>query len=415
MTERSKTSRIIHQCREDRKSLFSDLNHPVHRNVAFSFDSYDEICNAFQGKTSSYTYGRQSNPSVRDLESKINCLEEAYATVAFSSGMAAIGSSLFALLSAGDHIIVSKFLFGNTRSLFCSFKKFGIAVDFVDTTDSENVEKLVRKKTVALFVETIANPLTQIPDMVRLGALCQDQGLLFIVDNTLTSPSLFNPKAVGASLVINSLSKYICGNGSSLGGTVSDTGIFDWSNFNGIDGIYKNNYNPKDLCKMQISKKGLRDFGASISPDSANLICFGLETLDLRVHKICENANKIAAALKDNHLVANVYHPSLYTHRQHSVANELYGSYGGVLSFDLSASCDLHAFFSAIKNISISSHLADLRTLIIPVAQTIFFEVGGAARTQMGISDQTIRLSVGIEPAQEVIEYLEEAIFVSKN
>src|SRR5690606_17142539 len=191
-----------------------------------------------------------------------------------SSGMAARTAVFTTLLKAGDHLISSAFLFGNTNSLLETLGNLGVEVDFADVTEAENVRALIKPNTRMVFTETIANPVTQVAALDEIGALCREHGLVYLVDNTMTSPYLFQPKSVGASLSVNSLTKYICGHGNALGGSVTDTGLFDWSAYPNINPAYRSS-KPQQQGLVQIKKKSLRDMGATIAPESAHRIAVG--------------------------------------------------------------------------------------------------------------------------------------------
>ena len=201
------------------------LHKPVHPSVAYGYEDARHLAEVFQGKRPGYNYGRQLNPTVTALQKRITQMEEGIASVAFSTGMAAISSTLLSLLKEDDHIISSAFLFGNTNSFFGTLQKLGIEVTFVDATEAQFVENVIQKNTKLVFVETIANPVTQVADLKAIGQLCQTKNLIYCVDNTMTSPCLFLPKSVGASLIVNSLTKYIGGHGNALGGAITDTGL----------------------------------------------------------------------------------------------------------------------------------------------------------------------------------------------
>ena len=391
-------------------STHGELHTPTYRNIAYSHKNFDSICETFQGKKKGYTYGRQCNPTVASLEKKISFLENSIGSICFSTGMNAIGSLLFALLQSGDHIIVSRYIFGNSRSLFISLEKFNIEVDFVDSTNVDNIKKHIKKNTIMVFVETIANPMTQVADLKEIGRFCQELSLVYVVDNTMTSPVLFKPAGVNASLVINSLSKYIGGHGTCLGGSVSDTGKYDWTNFKGIDPFYKDRFPVEKLALTQIAKKSLRDLGGTLSSDSANLISIGSDTLYLRVERICKNALIIAKFLNSHKLINEILYPGLDTHLQHEKSSSLFSGFGGILSFNLSSTASIKEFTGNVPEISLSSHLADNRTMLIPVAQTIFYEIGKNAKYEMGISESTVRMSVGIEDPEDICNILDKGL-----
>ena len=379
------------------------LQKPIHATVAYGYDDARDLAAVFQGKKAGFTYGRQVNPTVEALQTKITRMENGVATVCFSTGMAAIGTLLFALLRKGDHFVSSAFLFGNTNSLFMSFATQGIDVTFVDATDVEAVRQAIRPETKLVFVETVANPVTQVSALKEIGELTQERGLVYVVDNTMTSPWLFQPRSVGASLIVNSLTKYIGGHGNALGGAITETGLFDWRKFDNLYDIYRQG-EPSKWAVMQIKKKGLRDFGASLGPEAAHHIAVGAETLALRLERQCANAQKLAEFLVAQPWVNAVYYPGLPNHPQHARAKELFRACGALFSFELSHDVDLWSYLNALRVVIKSSNLGDNRTLAIPVAHTIYFEMGAERRASMGIDDSLIRISVGIEEADDLIE-----------
>ena len=232
------TTSIVHSDRLD-PIEHGSLQKPIHATVAYGYEDVQGLADVFQGRSSGYSYGRQVNPTVSALETKINRMERGIATVCFGTGMGAIGTLLFALLREGDHFVSSSFLFGNTNSLFQSFAAHGIDVTFVDATSTDAVAEAVRPNTKLVFVETIANPRTQVTDLAGIGKLCRERGLVYVVDNTMTSPYLFQPIDVDASLIVNSLTKYIGGHGNALGGAVTETGLYDWTAFDNIYDTYR--------------------------------------------------------------------------------------------------------------------------------------------------------------------------------
>ncbi len=285
----------------------------------------------------------------------------------------------------------------------------GVDVAFVDATDVSNVAAAITSATRMVFVETIANPRTQIADLQRIGALCRERGILFVVDNTMTSPYLFQPKNVGAGLVVNSLTKSIAGHGNVLGGAVTDTGLFDWSAFPNIAPNFRKQ--PTQQQGMsQIRAKALRDFGASLSPDAAHQIAVGAETIALRMERECANALALARMLEVDPRVAVVHYPGLASHPQHGLASELFRSYGALFSFELALDIDCFDYLNRLKLAINATHLGDTRTLVIPVAHTIFFEIGAERRAAMGINDALIRVSVGIEDTQDLLSDFSAAL-----
>jgi len=410
MAEKGFTTTILHSDRQEAIEHGS-LHKPVHTSVAFGYEDARDLAAVFQGRLAGYSYGRQSNPTVEALQRKITRMEGGLETVAFGTGMGAIGSLLFALLREGDHLVSSSFLFGNTNSLFESFDAHGLDVSFVDATDVENVAAALRPETRMVFVETIANPRTQVGDLDRIGALCRERGVLYVVDNTMTTPYLFQPREVGAHMVVNSLTKYIGGHGMALGGTVTDLGSYDWTTFPNIHDAYRRQ-RVERWGIQQVRKKGLRDFGASLSPEAAHHVAVGAETLALRMEQACANASAAALAgmLERHPRVGKVYSPGLPQHPQHAVASRLFRHPGALLAFELDDDIDIFELLNALEVIVSSSNLGDTRTLVIPVAHTIYHEMGAERRASMGIRDSLLRVSVGIEDEADLIADLDQAL-----
>ena len=402
------TTKIVHSDRQDTIEHGS-LHKPIHANVAYGYEDARDLAAVFQGEKSGYSYGRQVNPTVTALESKITTMENGLASVCFGTGMGAIGTTLFSLLRSGDHMVSSAFLFGNTNSLFNTFGKMGIDVSFVDATSVDAVAEAVTENTRLVFVETIANPRTQIADLQQIGEFCTQRGLVYVVDNTMTSPYLFQPKSVGASLIINSLTKYIGGHGNVLGGAVTETGRYDWAVFPNIYSEYQRG-KPAKWGITQIRKKGLRDLGASLGPEAAHHVAIGAETLALRVQRQSENAMAMCEFLHAHPKIKKVYYPGLAEHPQHARAGELFRAFGGLFSFELQSDVDLWEFLNRLQVIVKSSNLGDNRTLAIPVAHTIYFEMGPERRASMGIDESLIRISSGIEDSEDLLADLSTAL-----
>jgi O-acetylhomoserine (thiol)-lyase len=402
------TTTILHSDLEAPIEHYS-VHKPMHAAVAFGYPDSRELAKVFKGEASGYAYGRQGNPTTAALESKVSKMEDGIATVCFSTGMAAITSTFIALLRAGDHVVSSSFLFGNTNSLFGTFNTWGGEISFVDPTDVENVARAIRPNTRMVFVETIANPRTQIADLTRIGELCQKHNLIYVVDNTMTSPYLYRPKRDKASLVINSLTKYISGHGNALGGSVTDTGLYDWTRYANIYDNYKN-VKPAMWGIQQIRKKGLRDVGATLAAEPAHRIATGAETLALRMDKVSGNALALARFLADHPKVTKVYYPGLEDHPQHKLAGELFKHGGALMSIELADGIDCFDFLNRLELVISSSHLGDNRTLAIPIAQTIYWEMGAARRAEMGIAESLIRLSIGIEDTDDLLDDFRQAL-----
>lgn len=401
MAKHGFTTTILHGDR--RLSVEHGAVHkPIHTSSQYAYPDARELAAVFQGKPG-YTYARQGTPTTDALEKKITAMEEGVASLSFATGMGALAALFTTLLKAGDHLISSQFIFGNTNSLFGTLELLGIELTLVDPTDIAAVAAAIRPNTRMVFTETIANPGTQIADLEAIGKLCAERGLIYVVDNTLTSPWLFKPKSVGASFVMNSLSKHIGGHAHALGGALTDTGLFDWNKCPNILDVYKKGP-VAGWGLTQIKKKGLRDMGATLSADAAHRISVGAETLSLRLDKICRNALALANFLAKHPGVARVAYPGLPSHPQHARAKQLFnGGFGNLIAFELVEGIDSFDFLNHLEVVILATHVGDTRSLALPAAQTIYYEMGPALRAQMGIAEGLIRLSVGIEDEADLL------------
>lgn len=402
------TTTTLHSDRQ-KEIEHGSLHKPIHTSVTFGYNDARELATVFQGKKPGYRYGRQGNPTVAALEDKVNKMEEGLSTICFATGMAAIGAVVQALLREGDHVVSSAFLFGNTNSLWQTVSGQGVKISMVDATDVKNVEAAIQPNTRIVFVETIANPRTQVADLARIGKLCAERGILYVVDNTMTSPYLFRPKTVGASIVINALTKSIGGHGNALGGSLTDTGLYDWSRFPNILETYKR-YPTAQWGMAQIRAKALRDFGGSLGPEAAHHLAVGAETMALRLDRECANALAVAQMLEADDRVAAVYYPGLKSHPQHAISTELFRAYGSLFSFELKDGIDCFDYLNRLQLGVSASNLGDTRTLVIPVAHTIFYEMGAERRASMGIAESLIRVSIGIEDTADLVEDFRQAL-----
>lgn len=402
------TTTILHSDRQ-KPIEHGSLHKPIHTAVAYGYRDARELADVFKGKRPGYRYGRQGNPTVSALEEKITRMEDGLATLCFSTGMAAVGALVQGLLRSGDHVISSAYLFGNTNSLWQTVQLQGMPVSFVDATKVEAIEQAITPATRMVFVETIANPRTQIADLEKIGTLCHERGILYVVDNTITSPYLFRPKKVGASIVINALTKSIGGHGNALGGSLTDTGLFDWTAYPNIAESYKR-FAPAQWGLAQLRAKALRDFGGALGPEAAHHLAVGAETMALRIERESASAMALATMLSDDERVAAVYYPGLLPHPQHAMATSLFRAYGGLLSFELKDGIDCFDYLNRLRLAIPASNLGDTRTLVIPVAHTIYHEMGPARRAKMGIAESLIRVSVGIEETDDLLEDFRQAL-----
>ncbi|MCQ9616105.1 cystathionine gamma-synthase family protein [Paenalcaligenes niemegkensis] len=395
MSKNGFTTEILHS---DRRTgcEFGAVHQPLHPSAEYAFADARELAAVFQGKPG-FSYSRQGTPTTAALEKKLTHMEQGIGSVSFATGMAALSATFFTLLKAGDHLICSKYIFGNTNSLLGTLQGLGVEITLVDATDVEAVKQAKRSNTIMVFTETIANPGTQIADLEAIGEWCKTEGLLYVVDNTLSTPWLSPARLFGAGLAVNSLSKHIAGHGNALGGMVTDTGLFDWSRYPNISSAYQQG-NAKGWGLTQIKKKGLRDMGGTLSSDAAHRVATGMETLPLRMAKACDNACQLAHYLAGHPSVTTVLYPGLSSHPQHRRATSLFnGRYGTLMGVELAADIDVFDFLNKLKVVVLSTHLGDTRSLTLPVAHTIYYEMGAEQRALMGIGDNLLRISIGIE------------------
>jgi O-acetylhomoserine (thiol)-lyase len=408
MAKNGFTTSIVHS---DRRSSIEHgaIHKPMHPSSEYAFADARELAAVFQGKAG-YTYARQGTPTTGALEAKITQMEDSVGTITFATGMAALAAVFLTLLKAGDHLISSQHIFGNTNSLLGTLSGLGVEVTLVDATDANNVAAAWRPETRMVFVESLANPGTQIADMKAIGDWCREKNVVYVVDNTLVTPLLCQCKSLGASLIVNSLSKHIGGHGNALGGAVTDTGLYDWTTYPNIADTYRKG-KPTNWGLTQIKKKGLRDMGGTLSAESAHRIAVGAETLALRMEKSCGNALALAETLSRHPKVSRVHYPGLASHAQHERAKSFFGDrYGTLMGIELVDEIDVFDFLNRLRVLILATHLGDNRTLVLPMAHTIYYEMGAEGRARMGISDNFLRVSVGIEDTEDLIGDFEQAL-----
>lgn len=402
-------TKLVHADRKINKPQFGAVHESSNNSVLFEFEDVQDLVDVFQGKKLGHVYSRSSSSSAVSLQNILNELEGGVGAIVFATGMAAISATFLSLLKAGDHIIVSQYLFGNTRSFLATIEGFGISVSYVDVTELSQVQQAHNENTKMVFCETIANPVTQVADLKGIGEWCEANNIIFALDNTMTPSVLLDSKAIKASLLLTSLTKYIGGHGNVLGGVLVDTGLFDWSKYDNIDEIYQVE-NQQHWGLTQIKKRGLRDMGATLAPQSAHLVSMGLETLTMRLRKTCANAQALAKYLVTHRGVRAVHYPGLDRHPQHERAKSLFKrGYGGILSVELNDNINPHEFLNSLSLVISATHLGDTRTLALPIASTVFYENGPEERRKMGIADSLIRISVGIEDIEDILSDFDSA------
>lgn len=397
-----------------RRALKADphgaLRYPQYDGVAFEFASSVDIAAAFNGRAPAHTYSRITNPTVENFEQTVAAVSGARAVVATASGMAAIASTVMSLAGAGTNIISSKYLFGNSYSLFDdTLADWGLETRFVDMADLDAIAAAIDDNTRAIFLETITNPQLQIADIPAICTLAEKAQLPVVLDGTLSTPYIFDAKAAGVAVEVLSSTKYISGGATAVGGLIIDYGTFAWKKCPKLAALAKK-VGPFALAK-KLRSEVQRNLGGCLSAHAANLQSIGLETLALRVERSSANALVIANYLQDRAEVRAVTYPGLPTHPQHQLARRLFGEhFGGLLTFDLGDRERCFAFMDALELVRRATNLNDNKTLVIHPASTIFCEFDDAQRAAMGVSDGLVRLSVGIEDVDDLLVDIKQAL-----
>ena len=392
------------------KDPHGSLHMPVYDNVAFEFATAEDLELAFHRKKPAHMYSRITNPTVEHFEQQLRTITDAAGVVALSSGMAAISNVILAIASQGDNIITTKHLFGNTYSLFEStLKDWGLETRYTDLLDVKAVEKLIDKKTRAIFFETVTNPQLEVADVEALAKIAQAHHILLIADTTLTPPYAFEAKTFGVDIEVLSSTKYISGGATSIGGVIIDHGRYDWSK-NPKFVTEAKQFGPFALINL-LRRKIYRNLGSCLSPHNAYLQSLGLETLPLRVDASCQNALKVAEFLEKESKIKKVNYPGLKSSSFYKITQKQFGRRcGGLLTFDLASKKECFEFMNRLKVIRRATNLNDNRTLILHPASTIFCEYDAALKEEMGVRETMIRLSVGIEDVEDLIADIQSAL-----
>jgi O-acetylhomoserine (thiol)-lyase len=394
---------------------------PIYQSTAYVFKDADHAANLFSLAEPGYIYTRLNNPTNDVLEQRLAALEGGIAAVSTASGTAAISTALMVLLKAGDHIVASSSLYGGTYNLLnVTLPRLGITTTFVDPADPENFEKAVQDNTRAFFVESLGNPKLDVLDLKEIASYSKKAKVPFIVDNTVATPALLNPIEHGANIVIHSLTKYINGNGTSLGGVVIDAGTFDYGNglfpeftepspgYHGL--VYHEALGPAAyIAKVRI--EGLRDFGGALSPFNSFQIIQGLETLSIRMNQHSKNALEIAQWLEAQEEVAWVNYPGLASSKYNDLAKKyLPTGQSGIVTFGLKGGFEAAKQVADKTNIfSLLANIGDTKSLIIHPASTTHQQLSPEAQKTTGVTQDLVRLSVGLEDVEDLKNDLKQA------
>jgi O-acetylhomoserine (thiol)-lyase len=404
---------------------------PIHLTTSFVFESSEHAASLFNQERSGHVYSRISNPTNAVLEERVAALEGGSGAIATASGQAALHLAVSTIAGAGSHIVASSALYGGSHNLLSyTLARFGISTTFVKAGDIEAWRAAIRPNTKLFFGETLGNPGLDVLDIPNVSAIAHEAGVPLLVDSTFTTPWLMKPFEHGADLLFHSATKFLSGHGTVIGGVLVDSGLFDWeldegrktrfaeltAPYAGFHGMVFAQESSVGAFLLRARREGLRDFGACMSPHTAWLILQGIETLPLRMARHVENTRRIVGFLAAHPMVARVGYPELESHPDHALAKRLLPrGCGSIFSFDLKGSRKQgQAFIEALKIFSHLANVGDCRSLVIHPASTTHFRMDDTALAAAGITAGSIRLSIGLEDADDLIDDLKRAFKVAE-
>ncbi len=400
---------------------------PIYQSTAYVFDDSDDAAGRFNLSIPNFIYTRLNNPTNDVLEQRLAALEGGIAAVVTASGTSAIATTLLTLLKAGDHIVASSSLYGGTYNLLnVTLPRHGITTTFVDPSNPENFKTAAKENTRVFFIESLGNPKLDVLDIEAISKEARGYNVPLIVDNTVATPSLLNPIEYGANIVIHSLTKYINGNGTALGGAIIDAGTFDWTNGKfpeftepsaGYHGLVYSETLKEAAFIAKVRIEGLRDYGGALSPFNAFQIIQGLETLELRIKKHSANALELAKWLQEQPEVTWVNYPGLATSKYNRLAKKyLPKGQSGVVTFGVEGGYEsAKTIADTTKIFSLLANIGDTKSLIIHPASTTHQQLNDVDQEATGVTKDLIRLSVGIENIEDLKTDLTEAFIAVKN
>ena len=396
---------------------------PIYQTSSFVFPDTDTAAALFNMETPGHVYSRLSNPTVSVFEERMAALEDGVGAIATASGQAALHLAIATLMGKGGHVVASASLYGGSHNLLAyTLPRFGIETTFVPARDLDAWERAMRPETRLAFGESVGNPSVDVLDIPALARIAEAHHVPLLVDATVTTPALGRPLEQGAHLVMHSATKFLSGHGIVIGGVLVDGGRFDWTAdarfptlaepYEGFHGMVFAEESSTSAFLLRARREGLRDFGACMSPTTAFHILQGLETLPLRMARHIENASRIVRFLAGHEAVERVHHPEVETHPDHALAHRLYPrGASAILAFELAGGREAGRRF--IESLSLFSHLAnigDAKSLVIHPATTTHFRMDDAALAAAGITPGTVRLSIGLEHPDDLIEDLSRAL-----
>ena len=393
-----------------KKDPHNALQMPLYEAVAFDFESAEQMEANFKGEYIAHVYSRTSSPTLEYFEMKLKALTNSHAVLGVSSGMAAISNTILAIVKAGENIISDNQLFGHTYALLNqTLTEYGIETRFSNLKAQSEIEKLIDKKTRAIYFETVTNPQLEIADIEMLAAIAKKHNLLLITDSTMTPPNVYEAGKFGVNIEVISTTKYISGGATSFGGAIIDHGNYDWKlNPNLVK--YTEIFG-KNALVAKLRKNIYRNTGGSMAPQTAKFMIQGLDLLELRVEKCHKNCLALGAFFEVNPKIKKVGYPGLKTDSRFQLAQKYFnGIPGTIMSFDLESKTACFEFMNKLQIIRRATNLNDNKTLIIHPYSTIYAEFSEEERKNTDIRDTMMRLSVGIENVEDLIADIEQAL-----
>lgn len=409
MKKKNFESLVLHTAFE-KEDVYGSLSMPIYNTAAYEFDTAEAMEAAFCGRTKEHAYSRITNPTVQYFERKVQVVTDALSVTALNSGMAAISNTLITLAQTGSNIVTSAHLFGNTYSFFKNtLAAFGVEVRFCDLTNMNEVKKQIDQNTCAIFLEVITNPQLEIADLKALSTIGHEQGVPLVADTTVIPFNVFSAKNFGVDIEIVSSTKYISGGATSIGGLIIDYGTFDWS-FSKKLAAMSIEFGSATFT-MKLRKEIHRNLGAYMTPQVAYMQTLGLETVEIRFERQANTCLKLAESLQKISDIESVNYTGLPDNPYYQLSKEQFGSLpGAMLTFNLASREACFHFINKLKLIRRATNLFDNKSLVIHPASTIYGSFTAEQRKSMDVNDKTIRLSVGLENTDDLLEDIIQAL-----
>jgi len=404
-------SKLIHgRLKDISNENCRSLKTPIYENASFDFESAESAENAFTGDSGSHIYSRISNPTVRELETRLRTFAGAKECLCVSSGMAAISNVILTICSSGDNIVTTKYLFGNTYSLFTkTLKSFGIEARFADMNNIDDIKKNIDDKTRCIFLEILTNPQLIIFDIQKISDLTSKKSIPLIIDNSVLTPYIFQSAKYKIDIEILSTTKFISGGATSVGGAIFMFESNKWDSVPKLKTEFEKSGN--NAFWVKLSKEVYRNLGSCLSPNNAYLQLLGLETITIRIDKICQNALTVAKWLEKHDKVPTVNYSSLEKSSYYNLANKYFSLKSGCLiRMELNNKNDCFTFMNSLKMIRRGTNFCDNKTMVIHPSSTIFCDFTDIDKEKMDVNEGQLRLGIGLEDVEDIIDDIEQAL-----